>query len=109
MRQLRLSSALFLLLGCGFVSFNQTHAQSGGYAERYTHSAATAKHQAPLDINHATFDQLMTLPGITEVWAKRIVRYRPYRTKLDLLDRGIVPAGVYNQIHDAVIAHRNSR
>lgn len=105
----RLCSAFLLALACGFVCIHQTQAQSESYAERAAHSASNNKHHTPLDINHATFAELMSLPGITEVWAKRIVRFRPYRTKQDLLEHGIVPVRVYNQIHDSVIAHRNSQ
>jgi DNA uptake protein ComE-like DNA-binding protein len=72
--------------------------------------ATTAKAPAPadrVDINHASLDELMTIPGLTRVWAARIVRYRPYRTKAELLDQGIVTADVYERIKDYVIAHRN--
>jgi DNA uptake protein ComE-like DNA-binding protein len=62
-----------------------------------------------LDLNHATVDELLKLPGMTRVWAERILRFRPYRTRLDLLQQGIVPAGVYNRIKDAVIVHREKK
>jgi hypothetical protein len=42
---------------------------------------------------------------MTETWASRIVRFRPYRTKLDLLDQGVVSPEVYQRIRDRVIAH----
>jgi DNA uptake protein ComE-like DNA-binding protein len=59
-----------------------------------------------VDINHATLEQLLKVPGMTRVWAARIVRFRPYRTKIDLIDRGIVTSAVYDRIKDYVIAHR---
>jgi hypothetical protein len=43
---------------------------------------------------------------MTKSWAGRIVRFRPYRTKQDLVDRGIVSGEVYNRIKDYIIAHR---
>ena len=49
----------------------------------------------------------MKVPGMKHTWAQRIVRYRPYRTKLDLFDRGIVPSEVYEHIKDFIIAHRD--
>lgn len=71
---------------------------------------ATSVHAPPpesrVDINHATVDELMKAPGMTRSWAGRIVRYRPYRTKQDLLDRGVVTSEVYDRIKDFVIAHR---
>ena len=62
-----------------------------------------------VDVNHATLEELMKIPGMTRTWAKRIVRYRPYRTKQDLLDEGVVPGTVYNRIRDYLIAHRLSQ
>lgn len=61
---------------------------------------------APVDINHATAMELMRVPGMTRTWAARIVRFRPYRMKTDLLDRGVVTGEVYARIKDYVIAHR---
>ena len=61
------------------------------------------------DINHATLNELLKVPGMTPSWAGRIVLYRPYHTKADLLDRGIVTAAVYDRIKDYVIAHRDKQ
>lgn len=49
----------------------------------------------------------MKVPGMTASWAGRIVRFRPYVTKQDLLDRGILTSQVYDRIKDYVIAHRD--
>jgi DNA uptake protein ComE-like DNA-binding protein len=62
-----------------------------------------------VDVNHATLEELMKIPGMTRTWAQRIVRYRPYRTKQDLLDEGVVPGAVYARIRDYLIAHRSSQ
>jgi DNA uptake protein ComE-like DNA-binding protein len=60
----------------------------------------------PVDINRATVSELLTVPGMTPSWAGRIVRFRPYRTKLELLDQGVLPPDVYQRIRASVIAHR---
>lgn len=60
-----------------------------------------------VDLNHATVAQLMKVPGITRTWAQRIIRFRPYRSKQDLVDEGILPGEVYRRIRDYVIAHRD--
>lgn len=60
-----------------------------------------------IDINHASERELLKVPGMTPTWARRIVRFRPYHSKVDLLDRGVVSAAVYGRIKDYVIAHRN--
>ncbi len=62
-----------------------------------------------VDINRATVDGLLKVPGMTRTWAGRVVRFRPYHTKLDLLNRGIVSPEVYNRIKDYVIAHREKQ
>ncbi len=46
---------------------------------------------------------------MTPSWAGRIVRFRPYRTKADLLTNGIVTSKVYDKIKDYVIAHRDAQ
>lgn len=76
-------------------------------------AAATSVHAPPpearVDVNHASIDELMKVHGMTRTWAERIVRFRPYRTKQDLLDRGIVTSEVYDRIKDFVIAHREKQ
>jgi len=63
--------------------------------------------EARVDINRATLDELLAVPGMTRSWAARIIRFRPYRTKQDLIERGVVNSEVYERIKDYVIAHRD--
>jgi hypothetical protein len=51
----------------------------------------------------------MKVPGLTRSWAERIVRYRPYHAKSDLLDKGVVTVEVYDRVKDYVIAHRDKQ
>jgi competence protein ComEA len=62
-----------------------------------------------VDINHASAEDLLKIPGMTPSWAGRIVRFRPYRTKLDLVEYGVVSSQVYDRIKDYVIAHREKQ
>ena len=62
-----------------------------------------------VDINHASVEELMKVPGMTRSWAGRIVRFRPYRTKQDLVEHGIVNSEVYERIKDYIIAHRSQQ
>ena len=62
-----------------------------------------------VDINSSGVEQLMKVPGMTRTWAARIIRFRPYRAKNDLLDRGVLPSPVYDRIKDYVIAHRTKQ
>jgi DNA uptake protein ComE-like DNA-binding protein len=74
-------------------------------------SAPTPPHSAPtaaerVDINHAGVAELEKVPGLTRSWAERIVRFRPYWTKQELLDRGVVTSQVYDRIKNFIVARR---
>ena len=60
-----------------------------------------------IDINQASLEQLLKVPGMKRTWAARIVRFRPYNSKQDLLDKGVVPNAVFERIRDYLIAHRS--
>jgi DNA uptake protein ComE-like DNA-binding protein len=75
-----------------------------------TYFATSAQAEAALiDINSATKDQLDALPGIGAARAEAIIKGRPYNGKDDLLNRGIIPANVYNGIKDRIIARQPRR
>lgn len=61
--------------------------------------------KAPLlDINSATEDQLKALPGVGDVYSKKIIEGRPYAKKDQLVSRKILPSATYDQIKDKIIA-----
>jgi DNA uptake protein ComE-like DNA-binding protein len=62
-----------------------------------------------VDINRASLDQLLKVHGMTRSWAGRIVRFRPYLTKRDLVEHGVVTSEVYDRVKDSIIAHREPR
>lgn len=61
-----------------------------------------------MDINSATVDQLKTLPGISDVYAQKIVAGRPYRVKTDLVRKNIIPQATYSKIAGMVIARQTA-
>jgi DNA uptake protein ComE-like DNA-binding protein len=98
-----LVSALTLLLG--FTLLNGL-----GFAQANTQPKPAAKAQAPapaaapIDINSATKQQLMTLMGIGDAYSDKIIAGRPYKRKDDLVNKNIVPQATYDKIKDLIVA-----
>jgi competence protein ComEA len=72
-----------------------------------THAAThhAAKPAAELvDLNSASTEQLMALPGIGDAYAKKIVDNRPYKAKSDLVHKHVIPSAEYSKIKAMVVA-----
>ena len=63
-----------------------------------------AEKHAPIDINTATAAELQEIPGIGDVYSKKIIDGRPYKRKDELKTKNIVPAATYDKIKDHIIA-----
>jgi len=60
----------------------------------------------PLDLNTATKEQLLSLPGVTEAEANRVIAGRPYSEPGDVVTRHIMPKTEYDKIADRVTAKK---
>jgi hypothetical protein len=61
-----------------------------------------------VDINSASPSQLDALPGMDASNAQAIVAYRPYKAKDELAQRNVIPAKLYDQIKDRIVAIQGS-
>ena len=88
--------------------------QSSDPGEIQDRSVSPAADNAPasfdalgrLDLNHATLEELVTLPGIGEVRARRILDYRkqhgPFQSASDLMQVRGIGEGIYSKLRDLI-------
>lgn len=76
----------------------------GGKAGAAPTGGGAAKSADLMDINSATKDQLMTLPGIGDAYSQKIIAGRPYTAKNQLVQKNIIPQATYDKIKDKIIA-----
>jgi len=76
-----------------------------------THAAKKATAAKPakqlLDLNTATREQLVALPGIGDTYADAIIKARPFKSRSELVSKKIVPASNYKKFHTMVTAKQS--
>lgn len=55
-----------------------------------------------ININSGTFNQLKTLVGIGDTYAKRIVEGRPYQRPVELVTKLVIPKMTHDMIKDRI-------
>src|SRR5215469_3295194 len=98
-------AALFLMFllvaGSGFAQDKK----AGG---KTTQPQAAEKKTDLVDINSASKQDLMQLPGIGDALSQKIIDNRPYRAKNQLVQKKIIPQATYDKISDKIVAKQNS-
>ncbi len=74
-------------------------------AARNSPSMSPSTKLGSMDINTASVDQLRTLPGIGDTYARRIVQNRPYSSKNQLVSKGVLPRNVYDKVQNMIVAN----
>jgi competence protein ComEA len=95
-----------ILVAFGLISASPLLAQTAkpGTSPKPAATAPTAPAKL-IDINRASKKELMTLPGIGDAYADRIIKNRPFKGKDDIeSDKVGVPQATYDKIKDLIIA-----
>jgi len=101
----RISLCLIVFLFVCSLALAQSAKSAAPPSTTHKEKATPAKSVDDLiDLNGATKEQLMALPGIGDAYADKIIAGRPYKTKTDLKTKKIVPAATYSKISSKVIA-----
>ena len=101
MTRLRKLMIPFLAMGIAAIAWGQTAAPAKAKAAKSAQSAAPAE---PVDINAASMSQLLSIPGIGDAYATKIMGGRPYKSKTQLKSRHILPDAVYEKTKDYMVA-----
>ena len=64
----------------------------------------SAAKKEPIDINTASAEELQSLKGIGDAYAKKIIDNRPYKGKDELVSKNVIPQATYNKIKGQIIA-----
>jgi DNA uptake protein ComE-like DNA-binding protein len=104
-----IATSVFLLVGSALAfGQGQTKAPPSSPSTAAKADAASAKKVELLDLNSATKQSLMTLPGIGDALSQKIIDGRPYRAKNELVQKKILPEATYEKISSLIIAKQGT-
>ena len=79
-------------------------------AEAGTTSSKTHKSTMPMvDINSASKEELMKVPGIGDATADKIIANRPFKSKNELVSKKLVTEAQYKKFHSHVTAKQEKK
>jgi len=87
-------------------AFGQTR-DTGKQNVRKT-TAKIEKNAYLIDINSASKIELMTLPGIGDAEAQKMIDGRPYSVKGQLVQKNVMPQATYDKIADSISVKRSA-
>ena len=101
---MRLFCLVVITLAFTVVGFTQAKPANTQAKPAPTTKPSPTPKQELLDLNSAKREQLMALPGVGDTYADKIVAGRPYKNKMELVQKNIVPKQVYAKFSALVIA-----
>ena len=76
-------------------------------AKAKTAAKSTSKAKMEMiDINSASKEELMKLTGVGDATAEKIIAGRPFKTKAELVSKGIVNKATYGKIRGHIVAKK---
>jgi len=86
-----------------------THAMSTKTSTHPTQMASHTKRAPAVDINSASKEDLMKLPGVTDELAQKIIDGRPYKTKTELTKKNVLTKAEFGKLRGRVIAKQEAK
>lgn len=91
-----------LFLGLGIYNSKTPDQPKTSFREAFNQTKQET-HSGKINLNKATKLQLISLPGVGEKTAQKIIQYRPYDSLDKLLEHKIVKRNVFEKIKELVV------